>query len=242
VDRALRIWPSRSQSRIDVVTRYLLSSTEVLLQFDLSASAAVDESEKPDHRYGYAVPRPLFRFRSVGIGLIVALIAAVALSACGSSSTPGLLTQADIPSHLGVRLDQSESAYATRIEPSQTGHCAKIGINYFDVQGTRENDTTRVPVVTKSPEVSSSSLSCKSTSDAQDMLSDGVTHYHERSLSGIGNEAWLANASQPGERHYVVFWRQNNDVGSVTILGTPNDKRITPALAESLARRAAARS
>jgi len=180
--------------------------------------------------------------RSGCVGLIAMLTIALILSACGSSPTPGVLTQSDIPSYLGVKLDLSESAYATRKEPSQTGHCTKIGITVFTVPTTQVDNTTQLPTSTKSPEVSSSSLSCRSASDAQDLVTSGVTHYHERLVSGIGNEAWLANVSQPGERHYVVFWRDNNDIGSVDTVGAPNDRRITPALAELLARRAAARS
>ena len=186
--------------------------------------------------------RLLLRRKSAGVWLMIASTAAVALSACSSSPTPGVLTQSDIPSYLGVKLNPSESAYATRNEPSQTGHCTKVGITVFTVPGTRVDNTTQLPTSTESPEVSSSSLSCRNTSDAQGMLMNGVAHYHERLVSGIGNEAWLANGSQPEERHYVVFWRHNDDIGSVDTVGAPNDKHITPALAELLARRVVARS
>jgi len=48
-----------------------------------------------------------------GAWLMVAFTAAVALSACGSPP-PGVLTQSDIPSNLGVKYNPTVSATAAR--------------------------------------------------------------------------------------------------------------------------------
>jgi len=63
------------------------------------------------------------------------------------------------------------------------------------------------------------------------------------SVPGIGEAAWLfAPVANPHVKEYFLGWREGSEIGDLLVLGTSTDKRITPALAELLARRAAARS
>ena len=86
----------------------------------------------------------------------------------------------------------------------------------------------------------SADLSCATPSDAhRAFMSDAVVA--GRSIPGIGDEAALLTLRN-GRRSYIVGWRKDNQFGVIVIVGPTKDEPITPALAELLARRAAARS
>lgn len=173
--------------------------------------------------------------RSIASWLLATIIAAVALSACSSSSPPaGVLTRSDIPSYLGVKADQSASAAEAR--SVRTTPCKLASGVVFD---------------SKRATVTNVSLSCASVSQAQEYFNTikvGAKGYPlpgvvGHSLTGVGDEAWLVDAGGKADlREYTLGWRQNEQVGLVTVEGPLANGRITPALAGLLARRVAARS
>ena len=168
---------------------------------------------------------------------MIAFAAAVALSACGGSSTSGVLTQSDIPSYLGVKANRSASD-AERKREARTPHCTVTGVVVFSVPGKAVK--AQSPLVSSAPTVLSADLSCVSVADARsafNLIKDGG-----QAVPGIGNEALLINVGSGDGVGYAIGWRQGDRVSLVSVGGPPNDKRITAALAELLARRVAARS
>lgn len=166
---------------------------------------------------------------------------ALALSACSSPQTPGVLTQADIPSYLGVRAD-----------PSATGSGLAVfsapckGAKSLTFDGSWRHLKAGPSSI---PDVTSIAVSCASVSQAQRYFNtrSGGRGYplpgvKGHSVAGIGDEAWLTDVSNTQIRDYTVGWRQDDRVMFVMVEGPSTDKRITPALAKLLARRAAARS
>jgi len=174
------------------------------------------------------------------VRLAIVLLAAQVLSACSSSPPPGVLTQADIPSYLGVRSTSSTLAEVGAPVPRTHG-CNTSGVAIFTapVRGAFSG----LPNVSKSPAVLSTAMSCPRAAAAVGVLSTFVTGRSSRSVPELGRGAKLVNLSRSGmDRDYEVIWRQGNKIGAVDLGGPPSDSRITPALAELLARRAAARS
>lgn len=90
------------------------------------------------------------------------------------------------------------------------------------------------------PIVVSADYSCTTPSDAHMAFKSDVGDNGPR-IAGIGDEATLLDFSA-GQRSYDVEWREGNQIGAVIVVGPTKDKRITHALVESLARRAAATS
>lgn len=183
---------------------------------------------------------------SHGLGLVtplaIAFGAALALAACGSSLPAGVLTQSDIPSYLGVKADRSAFA------PGE-GHISPCkGANGVVFDGSWRHmkaGPSSIPVVT------SMAVSCASVSQAHryfDTRKVGAQGYplpgiDGHPVPGVGDEAWFIDAGREADlRDYTLAWRQNDRVSFVSIEGSQNDKRITPALVELLARRAGARS
>ena len=190
--------------------------------------------------YGYEMSRALSRLGSVGVWPVIAFTAASVVSACGGSSTPGVLTQADIPSYLGVRSTSSTLGEIGAPLPRTHG-CKATGVAIFTAPV--RDAISALPNVAKSPAVLSAALSCPRATAAQGVVGAFVTGRDTRSVPGLGGRAKLVNLSRGGmDRDYEVIWRQGNEIGSVDLGGPPSDKRITPALVELLARRAAAGS
>ena len=192
---------------------------------------------EPVTRIRSSVHHPLRRHRSAGVWLAVST-ATLALSAC-SSSTPGLLSQSDIPSDLGVKYNPSAGPDARSLRLAPCRKPASAVVATF---------TSGKPVY---PIVNSLAVSCPNVSQAQmffDTRKVGARGYpipriKGHSFPGIGDEAWIVDEGGGSDlRDYSLAWRQGNRVSSVTVEGLLSDKRITPALAELLARRAAARS
>jgi hypothetical protein len=101
------------------------------------------------------------------------------------------------------------------------------------------------------PDVTSIALSCASVSQAHqyfNMIKVGAKGYplpgvKGHSVPGIGDEAWFIDQGRDSDlRFYTLAWRQDDRVSLVQVEAPLSDKRITPALVELLARRAAARS
>jgi hypothetical protein len=189
------------------------------------------------------VLQPLRRHHAVGVWLIIALTAAVALSACGGTSTPGVLTQSDMPNYLGLKANPSAAATATRLETPSGPHCNKAGVAVFTVPGWRVPKRGNILDARGSgfsPIVISISFSCATSSDAHRAFKSGAS-FAGRPIAGIGDEATLLDLSA-GQRSYALGSRKGNQFSAVFVFGPTKNKRITPALVELLARRAAARS
>jgi hypothetical protein len=169
--------------------------------------------------------------RRVGFALLITL--AVALSACGGTSTPSLLTQSDVPSNLGVKSDPSAAATLERQDKSPPA-CKKAGTAVFGPHPLSTHLPTSLLVVNVD-------WSCTSPSTTKKAFDIFLKQLGGRMVPGIGNEAALANTGGDAEfeRSFTVDWYENTRVGALIIQGGPKDKRITPALAELLARRAA---
>jgi hypothetical protein len=172
--------------------------------------------------------------RSVSVGVAL-LCAALALSAC-SSSTPGVLTQSDIPSYLGLQYDAVASASSAR--SARPAPCKTAAVRDFTIPGrhlnARKEDTSL-------PFVGSVVLACASTSQARAVFTKTTKGAGGEVVAGIGDEALLGVVSQLKTTEYALGWRQGDEVCDLIIVASPTDQRITPALTELLARRAAAR-
>ena len=181
---------------------------------------------------------------SAWIKLVIGFGGALTLSACSSSPPPGVLTQADIPSYLGVRPNPSATAAMARQAGRPPVHCTTTGLVLFSVPGQRVDTSTRPPERTQTtPIILASGVSCISVSYAKALFKETAFSFPGASrVTGIGDEATLVNISDVLNRFYIVQWRDNNQGGLIWTVGPPSDKRITSGLAELLARRAAARS
>jgi len=177
--------------------------------------------------------------------LMMVFGAALALAACSSSTPAGVLTQSDLPSYLGVRTDQHASVAAAGSVRTVT--CKAVTAAVFNGSWKQlHSGPASIPVA-----VTSVSLSCQGVSQAQryfNTIKVGAKGYPVPAVkgypvSGLGDEAWLIDAGHNADlREYSLAWRQGNRVDLVQVEGPLSDKRITRALVELLARRAAARS
>jgi hypothetical protein len=171
--------------------------------------------------------------------MVAVCFVGLTLSAC-SSSTPGVLTQSDIPSYLGLTANPSASATAVRQEGTER-HCKTAGVAVFTLPGWTMPKTGSIESMARSgssPIVVSVDDSCASPSDARMAFKSDVGGMGPR-IVGIGDEATLLDFSA-GQRTYGVEWRKGNQIGVAFVVGPTKDKRIRPALVELLAHRAAA--
>src|ERR1700687_1422904 len=104
------------------------------------------------------------RHRTVGLYLMMILTAAVAPSAC-SSPTPGLLTQSDLPSYLGLKANPSATASESR-HIGADPPCKKAGVAVFTVPGWRV-PKGRILSSANSPVVVNAVDACATSSDAR---------------------------------------------------------------------------
>jgi hypothetical protein len=179
--------------------------------------------------------------RLVGLFLLTSTVA-VALSACGGSSIPGVLTSAEIPSYLGLTANPSATTTAAHQQRTDD-HCKKAGAAVFTLPGWTPPMTGSILSMTKSdsgPIVVSVDESCSSPSDAHMAFKSDAAGIGQQ-IDGIGDEATLLDLSA-GQRSYEVAWREGSQIGAVLVVGLTNDNRITHALVELLARQAAAGS
>jgi hypothetical protein len=175
--------------------------------------------------------------RSGCIKAVAFHVIALDLSACSSPSA-GVLTQADIPIYLGLKLNPSAAAIEGRSFGSDP-HCKKTGDAILTLPGWRAPTGTS-PQSASRPVVVSVDDSCTTTADAHQAFKSDAS-LAGRAIAGIGDEATLLRLGA-GQRVYGVGWREGNQIGVVLVIGTTGDKHITQALATSLARRAVARS
>jgi hypothetical protein len=173
---------------------------------------------------------------------VVLFGAVLVLAACSSSAPAGVLTQSDMPSYLGVRADQS----AFTLRDVRTAPCKEANGVVFDGSWKHlKAGPSSIPVVT------SIAFTCASVPQAHEYLNTiklGAKTYpisgiEGHPVPGVGDEAWFIDAGRQADlRSYTLGWRQGDRVGLVQVEAPLSDKRVTPALVELLARRAAARS
>jgi hypothetical protein len=185
-----------------------------------------------------------------GVSLTLLFGAALALSACGGSSTPTGLTNADMSSYLDVQLNASSfntvAGGAGFAVPLRFGHdtCPVLYHQAFIPPGRvgealgGEGDTISYP------NILTLGYRCDDESTASTAFRS--LNEHGQSVTGIGDRASLLNLgrmdtqSYPNSRVYVVAWTQGQFLGFVELAGAENDSHITPVLVERLARRAVA--
>ena len=98
--------------------------------------------------------------------------------------------------------------------------------------------------MTAYPEVYSSVSTCGTETNAKhvfDQITLGSLPNPNRPVPNvprIGDDARLVSFAIASGRVDVVYWRAGQDLGIVGVDGPPDDTRITPAVAEELAKRA----
>lgn len=148
-------------------------------------------------------------------------VVVVNLSAC-TSPPRSVLTIADIPSYLGVKLNASASVeYANRLTPPS--HCRATGVAVFSVP-TKPLDEALLPASSLAPVVSAVDWSCSNKRTSSGLQ---ITSQNERT----GGGGW----------YFGVVWSQGDRMGAITVAGPVDDRRLSMGLANMLARRAAAR-
>jgi hypothetical protein len=174
--------------------------------------------------------------------LVAVFIVGMALSACSSPSPPGVLTQQDIPGYMGVKIDSpgvkvsSPFAATAARQRKSPPDCGRGSVTAFGSPPGPQEGAVTVLV--------STDWSCANRPDAQKAFGLLFRQVGGRLVSGVGDAAAITSAggNPRSSRSFSVEWWEGNQVGAVLIQGGPKDKRITPALAELLASRAAARS
>jgi hypothetical protein len=180
---------------------------------------------------------------STAIRLVAVVGIALILSACGDSSAPGVLTQAEIPSYLNVKAD-SLGAAAKAWQSAPIPHCKRVDLALFTVPGTvlKLGESAPVP---KSPIILSALVSCATVADAKSTFASyfrDVDRLGGHAVKGIGDEAQMDGIGQLGRSVDFIGWRNRNQISVILLDGAMSNKRITPALIELLGRRAAAGS
>jgi hypothetical protein len=177
--------------------------------------------------------------RSAGIKLALCFgAAALALSACGGSSTHGVLTSADVPSYLGVAPNASATAdYGNRLI-APTG-CQTAGVAVFSIPGKAVN-AAKLPSSANGPVVSEILSSCTKQSTLYRDFIGGVSE----PIFGFGEQADLVDnggGGFGGGLLWSVSWRNGEHFGIMSLSGPGSDRRLGLKLDELLARRGAAK-
>jgi hypothetical protein len=112
-----------------------------------------------------------------------------------------------------------------------------VGVSLFSGPATSVN-IALLPTSADTPVLTDVLISCATTSDAR-LANRGV----DATVPGVGDQArWLSRGYAGGGRFYALVWRKDHQLGIVSVAGPTTDQFIGAELAESLARRAAARS
>ena len=120
-------------------------------------------------------------------------------------------------------------------------HCVYVGKSIFSVGGKFLNVLS--PATANSPVVESATLSCATIAEASTAFTQASRGGPVKKVLALGDEARIINVSGELEGHaFVVVWREQKQVSLVLLIGAPKSTRVTQALAELLARRAAAGS
>ena len=177
-------------------------------------------------------------------------LSGISFAACGAAS-PLVLTSADIPSFLGVHANPGvfttvaggeETVMPMPIGPHE--QCPEWYHNAFVPPGRHGEAAAGEGVPITYAEVMILAWHCADLSQARlgfHLLSDS-----RQSVTGVSDQAAILNRTDdsndgyPDSRVFIIDWREGQAVGALELAGPDSDKRITPALAELLARRAAA--
>jgi hypothetical protein len=166
---------------------------------------------------------------------------ALALLASCSTNHVGALSSVDLPSNWGLhQTTTSASDQVTREVAASLSHPAS-GCHHLEVALFAPLGKAFIVVSTeqRTPfmEVISYVQTCGSGTDA--IHDFDQTAKVTSSVPGIGDDARITSFNNENERSDLVLWRTGQVLGFVGVEGPPNDRRITPAAAERLARRAA---
>jgi hypothetical protein len=161
------------------------------------------------------------------------------LSGCASSTT-GNLTGADIPGSLGLSENhQAEAGLLRAAHPGNDCRGASVSVAAFTPAGMSFNHISG-HIVLDHDQVLSDVLTCPSASRVQAIYQfDLKRSSHAEQIDNVGERAFLTSFN-PDARSYAVEWLQGATSGLLVLQGAKNDSRITPQLAEMLAREAVA--
>jgi hypothetical protein len=169
------------------------------------------------------------------VGLVV--LGAGVLAGCGGP-TASVLTNTAMPSNLKLKQNQSDVAQNlakvfNKTYPGCTGTYA-----VFTLDGRKP--TPVLSGKTIYPQVFSESATCPNVAEAQSVF-DGVAKkvktFGAKTLTGIGDGAFLATSATKTATSYVIFWRDGAVLASVQLSGPARDTRITAAETKLLAHR-----
>ncbi len=188
------------------------------------------------------------RFIPVRVAALLAI--ALTLSACSGSSKPGVLINADIPSYLNLQMNASalvtvEGGPGLNRALSSGLHqtCSSWHPTAFIPSGKSGESLGGEGDPLHYPEVLALTFRCSSPSAALALFQ--VSSRGRRSVTGVGDRAAIFDAgkddsqSYPRSRVYIIDWVQGRFAGIDALAGRGSDERITPALVELLAHRAA---
>ena len=177
-----------------------------------------------------------------GIPIFVACCATLALASCGTAR-PNALTEADIPSVLGLQENHiAEVGLLRNAHPGSVCQGALASAAVFTPPGDTLDPISGSFALTHS-QVLSDEATCPS---ARSVSQRFQTSFEEESkvarveiVKGIGDRAYLYSLN-PDARSYAIEWLQRATLGLVVVQGPSNDAHITADLAALLAHRAAA--
>jgi hypothetical protein len=173
-----------------------------------------------------------------GTAIALAVLTSVLVASC-SAAPLGSLSTSDLPSGWG--LQQTTWPFA-RSAVAPFG-CKTSYVVAFAPPGrsfVRYSETAAMPYI----ELGSFAATCGSVANTKHVF-DQITvgslpppGKTPTTIHGIGDLARLTPLDTPTGRGDLVYWRSGNSLGEVGVQGPPDDTRITPAIAEDLARRA----
>jgi len=179
------------------------------------------------------------------VGIAAFSIALATMAGCAHSNT-GLVSQADIPSTLGLRLTTTTASDgATRAVISAMRHpaigCSSANLALFTPPG-RPYVATGPQRLVHYPEILSWASGCSTKRAEQDLDHVGVLAIAAQELSDVGDGAYSAFLTTTAGSYDAVFWREGGTIGTIEVSEPPGNGAATEALARRLAKLAAASS
>ena len=181
------------------------------------------------------------------------VVSAVLLSGCAGGHLG--LANSDIPSDLGLQSDPSAfnlvAGGAGLVEPITVTKNTKCSLAFHGVfipPGRSGEAAGGEGVTFTYPEVLTIEWQCPSTEIARMVFAERSSEASSegaRAVAEVADEATLLsvgnepNQGYPADRVYIVGWREGEYFGGVQLVGPQGDELVTPAVAESLARREA---
>jgi len=168
------------------------------------------------------------------------------MAGCARSSAPGLVSQADIPSSLGIKLTTTTSSDgATRAVIAAMRYpaigCNSSNLSLFTPPG-HPYVATGPQYLVHYPEVLSWESRCSTKRAEQDLDHVGVLGAAAQKLSDVGDGAYSAFLTTTAGSYDAVFWREGGTIGTIEVSEPPGKGATTEALAHRLAKLAAASS